>query len=214
MRALILVDVQNDFCPGGSLPVAGGFDIIPVINALQPLCDLVVATKDWHPKNHSSFAANHGKQPGEVITLDGLQQILWPAHCVQDSGGAEFVRGLDTSRVAEVFYKGVDPAIDSYSGFFDNGHKRATGLGDYLKQRGVTDVYVVGLATDYCVKWTALDAKQLGFQTAVILDACRGVELKPGDVERAIEEMKTAGIKIIQSTDVLGVRRQRIGTES
>ena len=207
--ALMLVDVQNDFCPGGSLPVAGGCDIFPVINALQARLDLVVATKDWHPKAHSSFAANHGQQPGEVIMLDGLQQILWPAHCVQDSSGAEFVRGLDTSRVAEVFYKGVDPGIDSYSGFFDNGHKRATGLGDDLKGRGVTEVYVVGLATDYCVKWTALDAKQLGFQTSVILDACRGVNLKPGDVERAIEEMRAAGITLIQSTDVRGARSQR-----
>jgi len=212
--ALILVDVQNDFCPGGSLPVTGGFDIIPVINDLQARLDLVVATKDWHPKDHSSFAANHGKQPGEVITLDGLQQILWPAHCVQGSKGAEFVHGLETSRIAKVFDKGIDPAIDSYSGFFDNGHKRATGLGAYLKECGVTEVYVVGLATDYCVKWTALDAKQLGFPTSVILDACRGVNLKPGDVERAIEEMRTAGIKIVQSTDMLGARSQRIGTGS
>lgn len=212
--ALILVDVQNDFCPGGSLPVTGGFDIIPVINELQAHLDLVVATKDWHPKDHSSFAANHGKQPGGVITLDGLQQILWPAHCVQGSQGAEFVPGLETSRIAKIFDKGIDPAIDSYSGFFDNGHKRATGLGAYLKERGVTEVYVVGLATDYCVKWTALDAKQLGFPTSVILDACRGVNLKPGDVERAIEEMRTAGIKIVQSTDMLGARSQRIGTGS
>ncbi len=207
MHALLVIDVQNDFCPGGSLPVAGGFDIIPVINTLQPLADLVVATKDWHPKNHSSFAVNHGKQPGEIIMLDGLQQILWPAHCVQGSGGAEFVPGLKTERIAKTFLKGIDPAIDSYSGFFDNGHKRATGLGDYLKEQKITHVDVVGLATDYCVKWTALDAKQLGFDTTVILDACRGVNLKPGDVDRAIEELRAAGITILQSAEVLGARK-------
>ena len=201
-KALLVIDVQNDFCPGGSLPVAGGFDIVPVINELQPLFDVVIATKDWHPTNHSSFAVNHGKQPGEVILLDGLQQILWPAHCVQGSAGAEFVRGLDTEVIEKVFNKGIDPAIDSYSGFFDNGHKRATGLGDYLKQRRVTDVSVVGLATDYCVKWTALDAQQLGLKTSVVLNACRGVNLKPGDVDRAIDEMKQAGIAMIESAEV------------
>ncbi len=202
--ALLIIDVQNDFCPGGSLPVAGGFDIVPVINELQPLFNLVIATKDWHPKDHSSFAANHGKQPGEVILLDGQEQILWPAHCVQGTPGAEYAPGLDTMRIAQVFFKGIDPAIDSYSGFFDNGHRRATGLAEYLKARGITAVYVVGLATDYCVKWTALDAQQLGFGTTVVLDACRGVNLKPGDVDRAIEEMTTAGIRLIESAELLG----------
>lgn len=207
--ALILVDVQNDFCPGGSLPVPGGFDVIPVINTLQPLFELIIATKDWHPKDHSSFAVNHGKQPYETIELDGMTQVLWPAHCIQNSKGAEFVRGLNTSKIAEIFYKGVDSAIDSYSGFFDNGHKRDTGLGDYLKQRGIKEVYVVGLATDYCVKWTALDAKGFGFDTTVILDACRGVNLKGGDVDRAIDEMKQAGIAIVQSAVLLQTRKRR-----
>lgn len=211
-NALLIIDVQNDFCPGGSLAVAGGFDIVPIINALQPLFDVVIATKDWHPKNHSSFAVNHGKQPGEVILLDGLQQILWPAHCVQGTQGAELVAGLDTKRIAKTFLKGTDPAIDSYSGFFDNGHKRATGLGDYLKERGATNVAVVGLATDYCVKWTALDAKQVGFETRVILDACRGVNLKPGDVDRAVEEMKTAGISISNSgSELAAAARDGVG---
>lgn len=205
-QALILVDVQNDFCPGGSLPVPGGFDVIPVINRLQPLFGLVVATKDWHPKDHSSFAVNHGRQPYDAIELDGMTQVLWPAHCVQGTLGADYAPGLDTKRIAKVFLKGIDPTIDSYSGFFDNGHKRATGLGDYLRQQGVTDVAVVGLATDYCVKWTALDAVRLGFGTTVILDACRGVNLKPGDVDRAIEEMVAAGITILQSAEVLGAR--------
>jgi nicotinamidase/pyrazinamidase len=202
--SLILVDVQNDFCPGGSLPVPGGFDVIPVINRLQSLFGLVVATKDWHPKDHSSFAVNHGKQPYEVIELDGMTQALWPAHCVQGTPGADYAPGLDTKRIAKVFLKGVDRKIDSYSGFFDNGHKRATGLGDYLRQQGVTDVAVVGLATDYCVKWTAMDAQQLGFGTTVVLDACRGVNLKPGDVDRAVEEMKAAGIRLIEIAELLG----------
>jgi len=204
--ALLVIDVQNDFCPGGSLPVPGGFDVIPVINALQPAFDLVIATQDWHPQDHSSFAVNHNRQPYETIQLGGITQVLWPAHCVQGSRGAELAPELETNRVAKLFYKGVDAAIDSYSGFFDNNHARATGLGDYLKERGVAEVAVVGLATDYCVKWTALDAKQLGFKTTVILDACRGVNLKPDDVDRAIEEMKAAGIEIIQSAEVLKAR--------
>jgi nicotinamidase/pyrazinamidase len=207
MNALILVDVQNDFCPGGSLPVAGGFDIVPVIIELQPLFELVVATKDWHPKDHSSFAVNHNRQPYEMIQLGGITQVLWPAHCIQGSQGADLAAGLKTHRIAKIFYKGVDPAIDSYSGFFDNGRRRATGLAEYLKARGVTIVWIVGLATDYCVKWTALDAKQLGFHPTVILDACRGVNLKPGDVDRAIEEMKAAGIEIVQSADALKARK-------
>ena len=208
MNTLLIIDMQNDFCPGGSLAVAGGFDIVPVINRLQPLFGLVVATKDWHPKDHSSFAVNHGRQPYETIELNGMTQVLWPAHCVQGTPGADYAPGLDTKRIATVFQKGIDPAIDSYSGFFDNGHKRATGLGDYLKQQGVNDVCVVGLATDYCVKWTALDAKQLGFKTSVILDACRGVNLKPGDVDRAVEEMKAAGITVVQSSFVVASARR------
>ncbi len=207
MNALLLIDLQNDFCPGGSLPVTGGHDIIPVINAIQPAFKLVVATKDWHPKDHASFAVNHGKQPGEVIQLDGLDQVLWPAHCVQGSPGAEFVPGLDTKRIAKIFLKGVDQTIDSYSGFFDNGHRRATGLGEYLKDQGVNGVVVVGLATDYCVKWTALDAKNLGFETAVAVDVCRGVNLRPGDVDRALDEMRDAGVKLVQSAEVLAVKK-------
>ncbi len=184
MRALILVDIQNDFCPGGSLAVTDGDKIVPVVNKLQKLFPLVVATKDWHTADHSSFS-------------------IWPPHCVQDSLGAEFVKGLDTKHIARVFLKGTDQAIDSYSGFFDNEHKRATGLGDYLKERGVTDVVIAGLATDYCVKFTALDAVQLGFKTSVVIDACRGVEVSSGDSARAVEEMKEAGVQIVQSEDVL-----------
>ena len=160
MKALIVVDVQNDFVPGGALAVPEGDRVVPLCNALANSFDLVVATQDWHPADHGSFAANHpGRKVGEVIDLQGLQQILWPVHCVQNTPGAQFVHGLDTSRFARIFQKGTDPAIDSYSGFFDNGHRRSTGLGDYLRSNNVTDVYVCGLATDYCVKFTALDDK-------------------------------------------------------
>ena len=203
MNALILVDVQNDFVPGGALAVPDGDKVAPIANAVQERFELVVATQDWHPGNHGSFAANHpGRDPGETIDLNGLLQILWPVHCVQGTQGAEFVRDLETARIARVFQKGTDAAIDSYSGFFDNGHRKATGLGDYLKGRGVTDVYVLGLATDYCVKFTALDARELGFNTFLIEDASRGVNLRPGDVDRAIEEMRRAGVRIATSRDL------------
>ncbi len=199
MRALIIVDVQNDFCPQGALPVKEGNLVVPVINQLQKKFDLVVATQDWHPKDHGSFAANHsGKKPGEVIQLNGLTQILWPVHCVQGTKGAEFVAGLDTKKIDRVFQKGTDKGVDSYSGFFDNGRKKATGLGDYLKNKGVTDVYVTGLATDYCVKFTALDAAQIGFKTFVVQEACRGVDLNPGDAEKATEEMAKNGVTILK----------------
>ena len=204
MNALILVDIQNDFVPGGALAVGEGDRIVPICNALQSHFDLVVATQDWHPRDHGSFAANHpGRKVGEMIDLRGLPQILWPVHCVQNSAGAAFVPGLKTDRIDRVFQKGTDAAIDSYSGFFDNGHRKATGLGDYLKQRGVSDVYIVGLATDYCVKFTALDARELGFTTHLIADACRGVNLKPGDVDAAIEQMRQAGVKIENSAEVM-----------
>jgi nicotinamidase/pyrazinamidase len=203
MNALILVDIQNDFVPGGALPVPEGDQIIPLVNQLQPHFDLVVATQDWHPANHASFAANHpGRIPGERIDLHGLSQILWPVHCVQHSAGAEFVAALDQTLWDRVFVKGTDPEIDSYSGFFDNGHLRATGLGDYLRARQIADVFVAGLAADYCVKFTALDAIALGFQTHLIEDACRGVNLQPDDVAKALEEMRTAGIEIIKAEKI------------
>lgn len=202
--ALILVDIQNDFIPGGALPTKNGDEVVPVANRLQPHFDLVVASQDWHPRDHGSFASNHpGKKPGDVIDLHGLSQILWPDHCVQGSPGAEFHRDLDTSRIARVFRKGTDPAIDSYSTFYDNAHRKSTGLGDYFREQNVTDVYVAGLATDYCVKWSALDALGLGFRTHVIRDACRGVDLQPGDIEAALDEMRRAGAEIITSADVL-----------
>lgn len=197
MSALILVDIQNDFLPGGALAVPGGDEIIPVVNQIQGQFDLVVATQDWHPANHGSFAVNHpGRKPGEMIDLHGLQQILWPAHCVQGMPGADFAPSLDRALWDHVVFKGTDPAIDSYSGFFDNGGRRSTGLGEYLRGKRVSTVHVVGLATDYCVKFTVLDALKLGFQTVLIEDACRGINLRSGDTRRAVEEMKAAGATI------------------
>ncbi len=200
MNALILVDLQNDFLPGGALAVPRGDDVLPLANRLQSRFPLVIATQDWHPANHASFAANHpGRQPGDVIDLHGLPQVLWPVHCVQNTSGADFAPSLERQRIQSVFQKGTDPEIDSYSGFFDNGHRKSTGLGDYLREVGVQHVTLLGLATDYCVKATALDARTLGFATTLVVDACRGVELTPGDCERAIEEMRRADVRIITS---------------
>ena len=199
MKALILVDLQNDFLPGGALPVPDGNAVLPLANRLQAYFELVVATQDWHPADHGSFAANHpGKRPGDVVDLDGLEQVLWPVHCVQNTAGAAFAKSLDLYRVVKIFQKGTDPRTDSYSGFFDNGRRRSTGLGDYLKEKGVSDAYVLGLATDYCVKYTALDARRLGFRTFVIEDACRGVGLKPGDLAKAVDEMRSSGVTMVE----------------
>jgi nicotinamidase/pyrazinamidase len=205
--ALIIVDVQNDFVPGGALAVRDGDKIISVINELQQLkgsaFDLIVATQDWHPPNHGSFAANHpGTKVGDVIDLNGLPQVLWPVHCVQNSSGADFVASLDRSRIDQVVRKGTDPGIDSYSTFFDNAHRKSTGLSDYLRKQRVGEIYLAGLATDYCVKYSALDARQLGLAVWVIEDVCRGVELQPGDVAAAVQEMKRAGAEIVRSTEI------------
>ena len=199
-RALILVDIQNDFMPGGALPARGGDEVVPVLNRLQPLFDIVVATQDWHPQNHGSFASNHpGKKPGDVVELNGLQQILWPDHCVQGSRGAEFHRDLDRSHIDKIVQKGTDPAIDSYSTFFDNGRKKSTGLEDFLRSNNVNELTIAGLATDYCVLWSVRDAIDLGFRTTVVRDACRGVELNVGDIERAFDEMRALGATVALS---------------
>jgi nicotinamidase/pyrazinamidase len=164
---------------------------------------LVVATQDWHPVNHVSFAANHpGRLAGEEIELSGLTQILWPIHCVQDTYGASLAADLDLSRIRRVFPKGTDRLIDSYSGFFDNGHLKSTGLGEFLRFEGVSDCYILGLATEYCVKFTALDARTEDFETHLVLDGCRGVELAAGDVQRSIEEMSKSGVKIVYSHEI------------
>lgn len=203
MKALIIVDLQNDFMPGGALAVTEGDLVVPATNALQTRFELVVATQDWHPADHGSFAANHEeKRPGDVIDLGGLEQILWPTHCVQNTDGAGFHKNFDMARVDRVFQKGTDPAIDSYSGIYDNGRRKATGLGEFLKEKGVAEAYVCGLATDYCVKFTALDAITLGLRVFVVEDACRGVNLQPGDVDRALDEMRDAGVRVVRGKDV------------
>jgi len=197
MKTLLLIDIQNDFLPGGALAVPEGDLIVPVVNDLMPQFDLIVATQDWHPADHGSFAVNHpGRSAFEQIELDGLPQTLWPVHCVQNTGGALFAPGLNTRLIDKVFPKGMNARIDSYSGFFDNGHRAATGMSEWLKSRGVTELSVVGLATDYCVKFTVLDALREGFRVRVIAKACRGVNLVPGDVDRALAEMRDAGAVI------------------
>jgi nicotinamidase/pyrazinamidase len=201
----LLIDIQNDFCPGGALAVPEGNRIVPVANRLIAESSLVVATQDWHPAEHGSFAANHpDKEPGDMVKLGGTDQILWPTHCVQGTAGAAFHPDLDASRIDQVFQKGTDPKIDSYSGFFDNDHRTATGLGEFLKARGVRDLSICGLATDYCVKFTVMDALALGFKVTVVTDACRGVNLQPGDSTQAWVEMRQAGAHLLTSKELIG----------
>ncbi|HEY1170124.1 MAG TPA: bifunctional nicotinamidase/pyrazinamidase [Verrucomicrobiae bacterium] len=197
VKALVVVDVQNDFTPGGALAVPKGDEVVPVINKLLTEYDLVVATKDWHPKGHISFASRHpGTSVGDRVELESGTQRVWPDHCVQGTVGAEFAKGLTTNKFAKVFEKGVDPAVDSYSALFDNDQRRATGLGDWLKANKVEEVYIVGLATDYTVKYTALDCAKAGFKTFVIKEGCRAVNMAAGDEERSIREMQTAGVTV------------------
>lgn len=204
MNALILVDIQKDFLPGGSLAVKEGDQVIPVANQLQQHFELVVATQDYHPRDHGSFAANHeGKKPGDHIELKGLDQVLWPVHCVQGSEGAEFANDLKMDKVEKIFRKGVEAEIDSYSGFYDNGHMRSTGLNDYLKAKGVDRVYLVGLAADFCIKFTAMDALKEGFDTVVIKDGTRAVNLQEGDYEKTMQELKDKGARIMESREVI-----------
>jgi len=209
VNTLIIVDLQNDFLPGGALAVPHGDEVVPLAHELEQKFELVLATQDWHPRDHGSFAANHpGKRPGEHIILDGIEQILWPVHCVQKTYGAEFAAAFDKSRLAHVFHKGTDPMIDSYSTFFDNAHRRHTGLAQYLEKRGIKDIYLMGLALDYCVKYSTLDARELGFNTHVIVDGCRGIELEPGDSARALDEMERAGAILLKSGDIWPARQR------
>ena len=198
MNALIIVDVQNDFLPGGSLAVKDGFDIIPVINSIQTKFDLVVATQDWHPAEHKSFASNHpGKKPFVEIDLDGLSQVLWPDHCVQETTGAEFSNQLDSKRIEAIFRKGMDKNIDSYSGFFDNGKRKSTGLAPYLKGRNITSIFVAGLAADFCVYFTAMDALEQGFQTSIITDATKAIDNEK--LKNKLEDFVSKGGSLVTS---------------
>jgi len=200
--ALILVDLQNDFMPGGALAVPDADQVIPVANDLMTHYETVVATQDWHPADHGSFAETHpGKELFDQVDLAGLPQILWPTHCVQNTEGAEFVPELNLDGITKVFPKGTDPAIDSYSGFFDNGRRAGTGLHEWLEDQGVEAVDIMGVATDFCVKFTALDARSLGLRTRLIVPGCRGVNIKPGDVEQALQDMQDAGVELLHTID-------------
>jgi nicotinamidase/pyrazinamidase len=195
-QALIVVDVQNDFCPGGALAVAGGDEIVPMVNTMAGQFGHVVLTQDWHPAGHSSFASTHpGRQPFETVDMAYGAQTLWPDHCVQGTEGADFHPGLDWTRAQMVIRKGFRPDIDSYSAFFENDRTTPTGLAGYLKERSVSDLTFVGLATDYCVAYSALDAMRLGFSATVRLDACRAIDLG-GSLEAMKKEMAAAGVTL------------------
>jgi nicotinamidase/pyrazinamidase len=201
MNALIIVDIQNDFIPGGALPVSGGDEVIPIINELQSSFSLIVATQDWHPAHHKSFASSHpDKKIFEKIFLHGLDQVLWPDHCVQGTSGAELHNSLNLNRVEAIFRKGMDPDIDSYSGFYDNGYRKSTGLAGYLRERKIRKVYIAGLASDYCVFYTAKDALKENFETYLIEDASRAID-KEG-FERTKEEILTLGGQIINTKEL------------
>ena len=202
MKVLVLVDLQNDFMPGGALAVADGHAVVEVANRLMSRFDVVIASQDWHPADHLSFASQHaGKRHGDEVELDGIKQTLWHDHGVADTPGAALHASLDAAGIHHTIRKGTDRRSDSYSALFDSG-RRATGLDELLARLGVTDVYVMGLATDYCVKQTALDARSLGFNTYVITDGCRGVNLQPGDAERALAELSAAGVRLVTEAEV------------
>jgi nicotinamidase/pyrazinamidase len=201
MKALLLIDIQNDFIPGGSLAVPGGDEVVPVANHIQSYFDLIVATQDWHPTNHKSFASNHdGRSAFEEIDLNGLNQVLWPDHCVQGTRGALFSKDLNMDKVEAIFRKGTDSEIDSYSGFYDNGHRKSTALGHYLRGKGITDVYIAGLAADYCVYYTAKDAIGEGFTTYIIENAVRAIS--EDGFKKAKRDVISKGGKIINSSSL------------
>lgn len=195
-EALIVIDVQNDFCPGGALAVAEGDEIVPVINRMIERFEHVLLTQDWHPAGHSSFASTHpGKQPFSNVDMPYGPQTLWPDHCIQGTKGAEFHPGLEWTRAELVVRKGFRKAIDSYSAFFENDHRTPTGLGGYLRERGIGKVTLVGLATDYCVAYSALDAAKLGLAVTVVMEACRAIDLD-GSLDLMTEKMKDAGVVV------------------
>lgn len=203
MKALILIDIQKDFCPGGPLAVPGGDEIIPVVNGLIPSFPLVAATMDWHPAGHVSFADSHpGCRPFDTVKAGGIDQVLWPAHCVAGTEGAQFHEGLNTVPAALILRKGTTKGLDSYSAFFENDKTTPTGLSGALKERGVDSVYLCGLAADVCVYFTALDALRLGFETFLIKDAARGVDVPSGSLAAAMEDMKSRGVRMIDSGQV------------
>jgi nicotinamidase/pyrazinamidase len=199
VKTLIITDVQHDFLPGGALGIPGANSIIPLINQIMPKFDHVFATQDWHPPHHISFASTHHKKPGEVIQIGDQKQVLWPDHCVQNTHGAELAAGLEKKRIEAIFHKGTDRKVDSYSTFYDNARRRSTGLSDHLFKSKLKDLYFVGLATDYCILYSVLDAIDLGFNTFVIQDACRAINLHPDDEKKALERMRSKGAHLILS---------------
>jgi nicotinamidase/pyrazinamidase len=201
--ALLIVDVQNDFLPGGALGVSSGDQIIPLVNLIQSKFDFIVATQDFHPADHKSFAANNpGRKVGDIIDLNGLDQFLWPVHCVQGTDGADFSKALIQEHWNKIFQKGMNAEVDSYSGFFDNAKRGDTGLAKFLRENQIERVFICGLALDYCVKFTALDALNEGFETFLITDATRPVNVKPTDGENSLRELAAAGIKLITSKEL------------
>lgn len=204
MKALLIVDVQNDFCPGGALAVPGGDEVIKPINNLMDDFDCVVQTQDWHPEDHRSFASNHSnKEPFGTIEMKYGEQVLWPDHCVQGTQGAEFHPDLRTKPSQLVLRKGFRKGIDSYSAFFENDHHTVTGLHGYFQVRGVNELFVTGLATDFCVKWTVLDALKLGYKVTLVEDAVRGINMD-GSVKSALKEMKDAGVTLKNANQISG----------
>lgn len=201
--ALLIVDVQYGFMPGGGLPVADGDAVVPVINRIAPLFVNAVLTQDWHPPGHVSFAANHpGRQAFELLTLPYGEQVLWPTHCVQGTRDAALHDDLQVPQAQLILRKGFHPSVDSYSAFVEADRTTTTGLAGYLHARGITSLYICGLATDYCVAWSALDARAAGFNVIVIEDACRAIDLN-GSLEKAWADMALAGVKRIQSSSIL-----------
>lgn len=203
MKALLTIDVQNDFCPGGSLAVPSGDTIVPVINKLSQTFDVVLQTQDWHPQGHSSFASTHdGKEPYDTIKMPYGEQVLWPDHCVQNSEGAAFHTDLNTTRSQLIIRKGFRKEIDSYSAFYENDNETSTGLAGYLRERNIDHLFACGLALDFCVKWSVLDGLKQGFRMTVVEDAVKGIDLD-GSVAQAWDEMQVAGAQRVQSSELL-----------
>lgn len=203
MKALLVVDLQNDFCPGGALGVPDGDTIVPVVNKLINLFDTVIQTQDWHPAGHHSFASSHdGKDPYDTVEMDYGTQVLWPDHCVQGSNGAEFHPDLNTKKTQVIIRKGFRKEIDSYSTFYENDKKTKTGLAGYLRDRGITDLYTVGLATDFCVKWSILDGIEEEFSMHIVEDAVKGIDLN-GSLDEAWMEMEEQGVVKLKSETLL-----------
>lgn len=200
-RALLVVDVQNDFCPGGSLAVESGDEVVGIINRIMPGFPRVIATQDWHPPDHVSFASSHpGRRPLDVVDAGGIEQVLWPDHCVRASAGAELHPRLDAGRIGLLLRKGMRRELDSYSAFFENDHRTDTGLRHLLAGMKVRELFVCGLATDYCVRASTLDAARLGYRVTLVADACRGVDFPNGNVERALADMRKAGVRVVDSS--------------